>query len=175
MTAQPTPLRRFYVYVLKGADGEVFYVGRGTGGRMMQHMARSHNEGVNVRLSEAVAGDEKITAQIVSWHSSQDEAALEEKRVIGTYDPKCLTNIQRQDCLDEANLPPLLAKVQQACRIYCEASAKRKEAIVEAVKAGVVMRQIAEAANMDAAYVRKIARDAGIEPRAPGRKREQRG
>ena len=92
MSAEPIPLRRFYVYVLKRADGEAFYVGRGTGGRMMQHLACSHNDGVNARMNEAVAGDERITAEVVSWHFSAVEAAAAERETIEAYPPGVLAN-----------------------------------------------------------------------------------
>lgn len=85
MSAEPIPLRRFYVYVLKNDAGDVFYVGRGTGGRMMQHIARSHSGAVNNVLSEAVAGDAKILAEVVSWHSSSKDAARAEAELIQSF------------------------------------------------------------------------------------------
>ena len=66
-----------------------------------------------------------------------------------------------------------IENVRAAFDTYREARTVSRHALVEAVKAGVVMRQIAEAADMDPAYVRKIARDAGIEPRHPGRRKDQ--
>ena len=92
MTAQPIPLRRFYVYVLKNEAGEVFYVGCGTGSRMMQHLASSHNGDVNSRLCEAASGDERISAEVISWHSTKADAAEEEKRVIKSFPEGALVN-----------------------------------------------------------------------------------
>jgi hypothetical protein len=91
-TAEIIPLKRFYVYALARADGEVFYVGRGTGGRMLTHMQHSHSRGVNAVLNEAVAGDERIRAEILSWHSSAAEAAKEEARAIFSYPQFQLVN-----------------------------------------------------------------------------------
>lgn len=61
-------------------------------------------------------------------------------------------------------------EIRRVCAAYRAVAAERKAVIANAVKAGMLMRKVAEAADIDPAYVRKIARDAGIEPRAPGRR-----
>ena len=63
-----------------------------------------------------------------------------------------------------------IAAVRRDALAYGRICERRKRNIAAAVAAGLMMRDIANAADIDAAYVRKIARDAGIEPRQPGRR-----
>lgn len=84
------PIRRFYVYALKTNDGRVFYIGKGTGGRALQHFSRSHSKLVDAIIANAEVG---LSAEIISWHDSSADAEKEERRVIGSYSSGELLNV----------------------------------------------------------------------------------
>ena len=171
MTAQPIPLRRFYVYVLKNEAGEVFYVGRGTGGRMMQHMARSHNDGVNGRLSEAVAGDERVTAEVVSWHATAIDAADEERRLIKSFPAGKLSNVDLVNKMPSKTFSGNLLELAACTEELRSAEADRRRFILACVEEGWPMGDIAKAAGTSRAHVARMARENGMAPRLQGRPR----
>ena len=172
MSAQPIPLRRFYVYVLKGADGEVFYVGRGSGGRMINHMAGSHNEAVNQRLNEAAAKNERVVAEILSWHSSVELAEIEERSFIRSAPRGSLANVSH---VPSSVDPAFLDAVAQKAKYLREVECLRDAAIVIAARAGCTNADIAEVVGVTPGWVSTLVRRSGfVRPRgAPRRKQEE--
>ena len=141
--ANIVPLKRFYVYALKAGD-RVVYVGKGTGSRALQHLARSHNARVNELLDGA---DEKISIDVLSWHSSDTEATKEEARVIALYPDSELLNasMATRKRSPRASLPPagsemLAAHVRLQAAEHAELKYQARE--VEGVTLAVYLRQL---------------------------------
>lgn len=49
---------------------------------------------------------------------------------------------------------------------------KRRDAVIEAMRAGVDRRELARRSGLSVAYLRELAGEAGIPPRRPGRPRK---
>lgn len=80
--ANVVPLKRFYVYELQDANGQAFYVGKGTGTRALTHLNNSHNKLVREFF---IGVEDGLTIKILSWHQSSKDAEAEETRVIQSH------------------------------------------------------------------------------------------
>lgn len=86
------PNNRYYVYTLAYPDGTVFYVGKGTGGRILAHESeaqRQHRRGQKCRKCDVIRGIWKDGGQvqraIVFRTNDQNAAYLKEKELIQVY------------------------------------------------------------------------------------------
>jgi|GEM_PF-2045562 len=90
---QPTGTGKFYVYVHRDPNGQIFYVGKGTGRRAWSDQRHSvwHKY-----VQERCGGT--YTVQIVSYHEGSDEAEESEGRLITRYGKQLVNwdNSERQ-------------------------------------------------------------------------------
>lgn len=92
-------VKRFYVYTLTDPrDGSVFYVGKGQGNRLNAHFSEFKrkilvNARKHARIGQIVESGFKPVAQIVHGGLTENEAYRIERRMIGEYSVKKLTNI----------------------------------------------------------------------------------
>lgn len=84
--------KKSYVYVLSRPDGTPFYVGVGTGDRILNHereMRRGFRGHKTAIIRKIIASGENIRYSISAWFEIWRDAALEERRLIakiGRYD-----------------------------------------------------------------------------------------
>ncbi len=87
-----------YVYeLIDPRDGAVFYVGKGTGGRMFQHEAdvragRGQNPTKCERISAILAAGLQVRCAVVSQHDTDDEAYAAERAHMAKF--SALTNMR---------------------------------------------------------------------------------
>lgn len=92
-------LRCFYVYELVDPrDGAVFYVGKGKGRRISQHVidakaARLRNPFKDERIREIIQSGHSVIERKVEIGLTEDEAFAAERRQIASYGIDALTNI----------------------------------------------------------------------------------
>ena len=153
--AQPVE-RLHYVYELRDEDGRVFYVGKGVGSRAFSHItsaATDKNQAKASIILRAMRENRPISVHIVEWFESNEEALIAENARIKRS--RGLANGRRgrpegATLTEEIRIrmePELLATVDQSAGL---AGVTRSALIRHAV--GVYLS------------------DAGIEPRAPGRR-----
>ncbi len=92
------PSKRYYVYVLKSPDGRPFYVGKGSGGRVMDHAAEA-SKGCQCRKCLQIRQIWTVEKADVQYdlvlQTDQEEAAyLYDRRLIEEYGLSSLTNGQ---------------------------------------------------------------------------------
>jgi hypothetical protein len=83
-----------YVYTLSAPGGEVFYVGKGTRGRMYQHVAdaiRGKPGQKHDKIRAILAAGGEVEHSVVAEFGSDEEAVAEENRLLKEL--KGLTNI----------------------------------------------------------------------------------
>ena len=95
------PLKGYYTYFLiDSRNGRIFYVGKGKGGRMYQHLTRwlagtEQNAAKAERISEILADGGGINYAVFSQHGSDEDAAYETERLlIEALQPYGLTNLK---------------------------------------------------------------------------------
>lgn len=71
------------------------------------------------------------------------------------------------------NLTEATRRYRRTEKAHAEARDAAVQAVVEALRAGMRPTDVTAASPFTAAYVRRIARDNGIEPAPPGPKRAQ--
>lgn len=93
-------LSQFYVYILKTLDGQIFYVGKGSGNRLYQHRyilerphIKAYQRGVYKRM-RAFIGNGGFVEEKIYTTSDETEALLYEKATIEHYDFHTLANTQ---------------------------------------------------------------------------------
>lgn len=82
--------QRFYVYVLRNAKKQLFYIGKGDGMRMFAHegevFKKRHPVHTNWKKLNAIAQilgrEEKVGYEIDSWHFDEVEALVREEKLI---------------------------------------------------------------------------------------------
>lgn len=82
-TFEFTMRARWYVYAIN-VDGTRVYVGKGCGGRMLDHAWLALNGG-DSRLAAAIRNGAKVTYEILGWFSEASEAL--------TFETKCIVAI----------------------------------------------------------------------------------
>lgn len=91
--------RLFYVYLLIDPnDGQIFYVGKGKGRRMFQHVRAALNGDVDNsakydRIKQILDSGQDVIHKIFSLHEKEDDAFAVEKMLIEEFAPLGLTNI----------------------------------------------------------------------------------
>jgi hypothetical protein len=94
---------KYYVYLLRDPKGHVFYVGKGSGRRLLQHEREIFNTHYRVhtnwkklnRIAQIIASAKSIDYQIDSWHKEEDSAFRREDELAYDYevlDPRSLCN-----------------------------------------------------------------------------------
>lgn len=89
----------FYVYLLIDPnDGQIFYVGKGKGRRMYQHVRAALNGDVDNsakydRIKQILDSGQDVVHKIFSLHEKEDDAFAVEKMLIEEFAPLGLTNI----------------------------------------------------------------------------------
>lgn len=122
-------MAKFYVYTLAYPEqmgGAVFYVGKGTGGRMHTHEVYAANGETGPR-ADAIraiwdAGYQIVKAKV--YQTDDEQAAFdEEARLIAAH---CLSPLTNQKKLVKPALPltPEQIEWQIKCRIYAETTAR---------------------------------------------------
>jgi predicted GIY-YIG superfamily endonuclease len=171
-------MRRHYVYALKNADGAVFYIGRGTGGRMMQHMGRSHNDGVNSEIAAAAGAGALVTAEVLSWHETAKDAAASEQALIKSAPSGQLCNITTRPARDKAPVEsshPVLQELRAVAdriaavdKLIAERTGERNILIAQAWKDGMKIKELAECAGLSPGRISQL-----MDPRPRGRPRRK--
>lgn len=82
------PKNRFYVYTLAYPDGVVFYVGKGSGGRVLEHEGEAQR-GHKCRKCEIIrsvwGSGKRVKRAIILRTNDELDAFKEEKRLIEQY------------------------------------------------------------------------------------------
>ena len=90
-------MSKYYVYHAYGKSGELLYVGMGTGERYKHCIGgASSNKNLN-RYFFNNGEDGSIRVEIISYHSSKEEAYKEEREQILSLRPSCNSAHQTQD------------------------------------------------------------------------------
>lgn len=84
----------YYVYILADTRGRIFYVGKGTGDRILSHerelFKRSYPVHTNWkklnRIARIVSAGHSVVYEIDSWHSSEISALIRENALIIKYE-----------------------------------------------------------------------------------------
>lgn len=74
----------FYVYAVR-INGRTRYVGKGSGGRYMIHLTRSHNPALASEIAAAKANGEPFRVRIVKSHLTERQAFRLERRMIAKW------------------------------------------------------------------------------------------
>lgn len=91
--------RRFYVYTLTDPrNGEVFYVGKGCGVRMLQHekdcrAGRVQNGRKHKRIADIIAAGTSVLAEKIKIDLTEGQALDAEKELIRSIGIRKLTNV----------------------------------------------------------------------------------
>jgi hypothetical protein len=86
---------RWYVYALAYPDGRIFYVGKGTGDRILEHEAEARKGGTSRKceiIREIWARGERVEKAKLAFFNTADEALAYESSLISSLDG--LANIQ---------------------------------------------------------------------------------
>lgn len=86
---------RYYVYALAYPDGRIFYIGKGTSDRILEHEAEARNGGTSRKceiIREIWARGEQVEKTKLAFFNTADEALAYESSLISSLDG--LANIQ---------------------------------------------------------------------------------
>lgn len=76
--------KRFYVYAIR-VDGRTLYIGKGTGKRMLTHLAESHNPTLRAKIEEARCAGRDVRARKIAVGLTETQAMQLERRAIGKW------------------------------------------------------------------------------------------
>lgn len=108
--------QRYYVYELVDPrDGAVFYVGKGSGKRMKQHVRNARSGRIdNVekfrRINDICESGLEVVERVASWHETEVEAYAAERAAISSL-RDTLTNIVGGTCSN-------LERVAERARVF---------------------------------------------------------
>lgn len=86
---------KFYVYELRDTEGKPFYVGKGSGRRMHDHIYKArHGQQTHraAKIRQILSTGSTVVAVIVFQTNDEQEAFAEERRLIALYGRDTLTN-----------------------------------------------------------------------------------